>query len=156
MIRQVDRQFTITRIFQAPRDLVFTSWTDPDHLQWWLGPYRSMAPVPDLIMDVRPGGRFQVRVIEDDTGSSHVSGGIYHEIVRPEKLVFSWGFPADDPASSPLVTVLLNDLGDGGTEMIFHLHLPPTLPESVAEQWISVGIRPGWLRTIDRLVEQLS
>jgi uncharacterized protein YndB with AHSA1/START domain len=156
MIRNADRHFTIARTFDAPRDLVFTSWTDPDHLQWWLGPYRSPEPDPELIMDVRPGGRFQVRVIMDEQGNSHLSGGIYHEIVRPEKLVFSWGFPADEPDSSPLVTVRLNDLGGNRTEMIFHLHLPPALPGSTAEQWISVGIRPGWIQTIDRLVEQLS
>lgn len=40
--------------------------------------------------------------------------------------------------------------------MIFHLHLPTTLSEVDAEQWLAVGIRPGWTETIDRLVEQLA
>jgi uncharacterized protein YndB with AHSA1/START domain len=148
------RQFTITRIFDAPRELVFDAWTKPDHLQWWLGPYRRPAPDPDLIMDVRPGGRFQVRVIQDESGNSHISGGIYHEIVPPERLVFSWGFPATDAGNAPLITVRLNDIG-GRTEMIFHLHLPGSITDVDARDWFDAGIRPGWEQTLDRLAEQL-
>lgn len=114
MITGVRRQFTIRRGFDAPRDPVCSCWTDPDHLQWWLGPYRRPAPDPELIMDVRPGGRFQMRVIRDADGTSHVSGGIFRQISGPERLVFSWGFPADDPDRTPLVTVALNDLGGVG------------------------------------------
>lgn len=155
MITALRRQFTLIRTFDAPRELVFDCWTDPDHLQWWLGPHRRPAPDPELIMDARPGGRFQLRVITDEAGTSHLSGGIFHEIVRPEKLVFSWGFPADDPNTTPLVTVRLDDLGSDRTEMIFHLHLPPELAEVDAEGWLSLGIEDGWNQTIARLVEQL-
>lgn len=151
----LERGFTLTRMLDAPRGLVFRAWTEPAHLDWFLNPaFPAREPIE---VDLRVGGAWKLKmVIDEDT--EYFTGGIYREIVPVEKLVFAWGAPDGWPKldherleDAPLVTVLLNEVGYR-TEMILHVVLSDHLSEDRVREWLASGIRGGWGQTLDRLV----
>jgi uncharacterized protein YndB with AHSA1/START domain len=110
----IGREFTITRVFDAPRELVWKAWTDPDHVARWFGPRGFTTPRSTVTMDVRPGGTFEVTMVSDDDGAEYPAGGTFLEVVEPERLAWR------DRNIDLLVTVTLADLGDQ-TEMTCHV-----------------------------------
>src|SRR3981081_2563312 len=82
---EMDREVVITRVFDAPRALVFRAWTDPQHLARWWGPQGFSNPVCET--DVRIGGAWRI-VMRGPDGAEYPGGGVYREIVVPERLVF--------------------------------------------------------------------
>ena len=157
----MEREFTLTRILEAPRSLVFQAWTDPHHLgRWYFNPEQPIPSDP-ITVDLRVGGAWRVKMIINEH-LQMFTGGIYREIVPVERLVFTWGtvdgwpaIDADHPeADAPVATITLNELGAHGekTEMIFRLSLPVHLSEERVRQWFATGCRAGWSDTIDRLV----
>jgi len=144
----------------APRADVFRAWTHPDHLQWF---YNPEQPIPDdpIELDLRVGGVWRQRMVISEK-TDYVTGGVYREIVRDEKLVFNWGaaggWPELDPErleESPLVTIRLTEVG-GQTEMSLRVDLPESLTPAQAQDWWSTGFRDGWRDTVDRLAASLS
>lgn len=108
---------TITRLFDAPRELVFEAWTNPDHLAQWWGPtgFRTTS----CTIRLEDGGRW--RTCMTDGTVEHWASGVYHEITPPERLVFSfsWEEPKGTREHDTLVTITFDDRG-GKTEMTFH------------------------------------
>ena len=154
------RDFTLTWMIDAPRGEVFRAWTDPDHLQWF---YNDSKPVPSepIELDFRIGGAWRQQMVIDEN-TAYVTGGVYREIVREEKIVFAWGatggWPELDPErldDSPLVTVTLDEVS-GRTEMKVQVELPAGLSEAAVQEWWSLGIRDGWRDTVDRLAAALT
>ncbi len=88
-----ERELTIIRIFDAPRDLVFQAWTDPKHLAHWWGPKGFTLPV--CTMDFRQGGAYRV-CMRSPEGRDYWVRGIYHEIQPPSRIVFSWAHENED------------------------------------------------------------
>src|SRR5689334_3769802 len=80
------KQLVITRIFDAPRDLVYKMWTDPKHVAQWWGPNEFTIPFCEL--DVRPGGSLIIHMAGPD-GVVIPSKGVYREVVPLERLVFT-------------------------------------------------------------------
>ncbi len=80
------RDFVITRVFDAPRDLVFEAWTEPKHMKQWWGPRIFTNNVAE--MDVRPGGAYRL-VMRGDNGVEYPITGIFREIVKPARLVMT-------------------------------------------------------------------
>jgi uncharacterized protein YndB with AHSA1/START domain len=160
MTESTPREFTLSWALDAPAAQVFRAWTDPEHLQWY---YNDHQPIPSdpIEVDLRVGGVWRQRmVINEET--DFVTGGVYREIVRDEKLVFNWGaadgWPELDlerPDESPLVTVSLTEVG-GRTEMTVRVQLPEGISEARAREWLSRGIRDGWRDTVDRLAARLT
>jgi uncharacterized protein YndB with AHSA1/START domain len=157
--RRLERGFTLTRIVDAPRELVFRAWTDPDHLQWFFS--ETTPPGEPIEVDLRVGGTWKLKMIESEE-KQYFTGGIYTEIVPVEKIAFIWGatdgwpeIDNDRIEDSPVITVTLNELGDK-TEMNFHLQLPDHLPEARIRDWFAIGIREGSSQTIDRLVAKFA
>jgi uncharacterized protein YndB with AHSA1/START domain len=112
------REITITRVFDAPRELVWKAWTDPEHLARWWGPQGRSTPVDSITLDVRPGGTFRISSIDDVRGDDVVTVATFGEVVEPERLVVEE--TAEDSWHEGAVSVLtLHDLGDGRTEMVF-------------------------------------
>lgn len=131
------KQFTITRVFDAPRETVWRAWTDPDEAARWWHPRGIIVPRESVEIEVRPGGRYRYTMIAPD-GTEYPTAGVYREVVEPERLVFTWGSPDDADDAAPLITVTLADLGSR-TEMTFHLDGIAGVPgdENVYDGWAS-------------------
>ena len=117
-VASAQRELVITRIFDAPRRLVFKAWTEAEHAAGWWGPLGFTTISCE--MDVRPGGTWR-RCMRSPEGVDYWRQGVYHEVVDPERLVFS--YVSDNPGGLPghetLVTVTFADLGDK-TELTLH------------------------------------
>ncbi|PWC05499.1 SRPBCC family protein [Agromyces badenianii] len=141
------KQFTITRIFDAPRDVIWRAWTDPGEAAAWWHPAGVVTPRESVELDVRPGGRYRYTMIAPD-GSEYPTAGVYREVVEPERLVFTWGDPDDDDELAPLITVTLAALGER-TEMTFHL-------VGIAGAPGDDNVYDGWASAFDVLDERLA
>lgn len=141
-----NRVLTITRIFDAPRDLVFAAWTDPGHLKRWSAPHGFR--ISHSSGELRPGGAWRACMVAPD-GAELWLGGVYREIVHGEKLVFTHAWDGQDGQPEPptLVTVVLKDL-DGKTEMTFR-------QEGFASDASRDGHEGGWSQGFERLGELL-
>src|SRR5260370_21490124 len=83
-VATTDRELTLTRVLDAPRELVFRMWTDPQHVAQWWGPMGFTNPVRE--MDVRPGGALRIGMRAPD-GTDYPMIGTYREDVSPERPV---------------------------------------------------------------------
>jgi uncharacterized protein YndB with AHSA1/START domain len=82
------REIVITRLFDAPRELVWQAMTDPEHLVHWWGPRGFTTTIQE--MDVRPGGIWQ-HVMHGPDGTDYPNRSVFKEVVKPERLVFAHG-----------------------------------------------------------------
>src|ERR1051325_1177691 len=105
-----ERELTVSRLFDAPRDLLFRLWTEPEHAARWWGPKGFTAISCE--MDVRPGGAYRA-CMRSPQGTRHCRRGIYREIVPPERLVFTfvWEDADGNPGHEMIVTVTFADAG---------------------------------------------
>jgi len=94
-----DRQIVVTRLFDAPRAVVFEAWTKAEHVTRWWDP--SGVPLAICEIDLRPNGAFRWVNRAPDGGEGHSFSGIYREIAPPEKLVFT--SPSDPGQGGTLV-----------------------------------------------------
>jgi len=88
-----DRELAMTRLFDAPRSMVFDAWTKPELLRRWLGVFGSWT-FAVCEVDLRVGGKYRF-VWHGKDGNEMAMGGVYREIVRPERIVCTEKF--DDP-----------------------------------------------------------
>jgi uncharacterized protein YndB with AHSA1/START domain len=137
---------SITRVFDAPRERVWREWTEPEPFADWFGGPECAVPLSSVSMDVRPGGAWRLTML---IGSREVQwDGEYLEVSEPERLVFTVSDqPGDDRYE--LVTVVLTDLGDGRTEMLFEQR-----GDMRPEQYDAA--KSGWGAFFDRLAERLA
>jgi len=112
------RELVIVRVFDAPRELVFAAWTQGTHLARWSAPEGMTIAFGEC--DVRPGGAYRCTMREPD-GTEHRLGGVYREVVPPERLVFThaWEDAEGRQIDPTLVTVRFTAEGDR-TRMHFH------------------------------------
>lgn len=153
-VRTGDREIIITRRFDAPRELVFQAWTDPQHIQQWWGPQGFSSD--DCKIDLRPGGTFRLQMLGPD-GIVYPCEGRFREIVVPERLVYEGpaacisACGAGIPPRS-VMTVTFTSIAQG-TELTIHtVFLSDTDREAAA----AAGVIPGWESTFERLDELLS
>ncbi|GLY42380.1 activator of HSP90 ATPase [Amycolatopsis sp. NBRC 101858] len=128
----------ITRVFDAPRELVFAAWTQPDHLASWFGPHGFTCSA--VTVDPRPGGRWRA-CIRSPEGEDHWMHGVYREVSAPERLVFTFAWEAQ--GLETLVTIGFAGL-DGKTEMTFSQTGFPSAAERD-------GHHDGWTSGFDDL-----
>ena len=106
----------ITRVFDAPRELVWRAWTEPAQFADWFGGKDAAVPLETVAMDVRPGGDWKASMVFGGDAGDINWRGTYQEVVEPQRLVFTL---TDRPGDEyEVCTVLLTDLG-GRTEMAF-------------------------------------
>ena len=82
-----DRQVLITRIFDAPRERVFAAWTDPDQVAAWYGPEHFDTPREKVHIEPRVGGRWELTMVQRDTGAEHPVRYEIVEFAAPELIV---------------------------------------------------------------------
>jgi len=140
-------EFTIVRAFDAPREVVWRAWTEPEQLAQWFGPRGISTPLDKIRMDLRPGGQASLVMVDDASGVEYLNTGTYLEIVAPERLVWKDdGF--SDGTGPGTVTVTLRDLG-GKTELT--VHVVADFTETMRAQ-----AEVGWGSSFDKLAELLS
>jgi uncharacterized protein YndB with AHSA1/START domain len=86
-VQAAEQQITITRVFDAPREVVFKAWTDPDQVAKWFGPAGFETPREGVDIDLRVGGRFDLRMVQGRTGMEYRLRYEIVELVEPELLV---------------------------------------------------------------------
>jgi len=139
-----DREIHVERVFDAPRDRVFSVYTDPELVPEWYGPHGTTAIVDE--MDVRAGGNWRF-VIRNEDGSEIGFRGTYREVTPPERIVqtFEW---EGMPGHVSVETAEFEDLGDGRTKVtttsIFH-----TTEER--DGMLQSGMEGGMNETYERL-----
>ncbi len=140
-------ELVITRVFDAPRSLVFRVWIQPEHLARWWGP--QGFTLLSCETDVRPGGTW-VRCMRAPDGSKHIKRGVYREIVEPERLVFTYVNEDADGRLGPetVVTVTFEEQG-ARTK----LTLQQTGFDTIASR---DGHEGGWSSCLERFAEYLA
>lgn len=146
---------SITRIFSAPRALVWQAWTDPQLLAQWWGPHEFTAPLCEL--DVRPGGAILVHM-RGPAGSPFdrimPMKGTFREVRAPERLVFvssAFHDEAGNPQLEVLNTVTLED-DAGRTRLTLHAVVIKSTP---AVAGAIAGMKAGWTQSIEKLAAQV-
>ncbi len=135
----------LTRVFDAPRQLVFEAWTRPEHLRHWWGPQGFTLPICEV--DLRPGGAFRLGMRGPD-GTDYPFPGVYEEIVAPERLV-TLGTIRGKPGSEVRTTVTFEELG-GKTKVTVRQVYFFEADEATR------GATVGWTQSLDRLGELLA
>lgn len=149
----------ITRVFNAPRALVWRAWTDPEHVEKWFGPRGFTTTVEK--QELRVGGRSRY-VMHGPDGKDYPSEGTFREIVPMERIVTTDEFAEDydnttdsDLPAGIILTVLFEDVGDDGTKTRVTLRIQhPTAEEKKKHE--DMGVVGGWNSSLDCLEELLS
>jgi uncharacterized protein YndB with AHSA1/START domain len=111
------RELDIVRVFDAPVQLVWDAWTDPDQIAAWWGPAGMHTPRESVEMDVRPGGVFRLTMVTG-AGAEFPSDMRFTVVDPPRTLAYEWDGQRGLGGGS--VTITLRDLGDGRTELTNH------------------------------------
>lgn len=145
-------ELSLTRVFDAPRELVWSAWTDAKHLAQWWGPQGYTNPVREV--DARPGGAIRIQMIALD-GTVYPIKGEFKEVVTPERLVF-------------VETICVpSDTSDGAQNLLFELLNTITFAEQAGKTNVTIkarvlrmtaagapyaaGMEEGWMQSLDRL-----
>jgi uncharacterized protein YndB with AHSA1/START domain len=143
-----ERELTIERIFDAPRELVFKCWTEPEHLARWIGPKGFSGTI--LTCELREGGNYRAHMRGPD-GQDHWQHGVFREIAPSERIVRTYCWTdADGRPTQPetLLTVTFADLG-GRTRLTLH--------QAVFESVTACDEhRGGWSTAFDKLAEYIA
>ena len=146
----------ITRVFDAPRELVWKVWTDPEHMKHWCGPRQFTAN--HIENDPRPGGKWRLRLHSDgfDIGDGQLreldlwQGGVNREVVEPERLVYTFKWDQSPGLSENVETVITVTFEehDGKTTMNFRQAFFVTSADRD-------GHMKGWNSCFDKLEDYL-
>jgi uncharacterized protein YndB with AHSA1/START domain len=141
------QEVVITRTFDAPREVVFEACTDPKMIPQWWGPRVLTTAIERL--DPTPGGLWRF-IQRDPDGNEYAFHGVYHEVARPERLVFTFEFEGM-PGHVMLETVTFEEQG-GGT-----LLTDQSIYQSVGDRdgMVASGMETGSTESMERLAELL-
>lgn len=147
----MEREVTITRVFDAPRELVFKAWTDPAHLIQWFGPKVFTNSVCEV--DLRVGGALYI-VMRAPDGSEYPMRGVFQEIESPSRLVFiNNAVDANDNVIiAGLTTVIFAD--EAGKTRLTMVTRGKAMVDYAA-QYLE-GMEMGWIMSLDKLEEHLA
>ena len=145
-----DREITMTRVFDAPRTLVFDAFTKPKLVQrWLLGPDGWTMPTCEI--DLRVGGKWRYVWRNDAEGREFAMSGVFREIARPDRTVHTEIYSEDPNQSEAVETTTFKETG-GKTTMTQTMLLPS---KEVRDAIIATGMSEGAGRSYDRLAEML-
>jgi uncharacterized protein YndB with AHSA1/START domain len=128
----------VVDVFDAPREVVFAAWTEPDRLQQWWGP--GFFETVSAEVDLRPGGRYELLL---EPGSMRLVGE-FREVTPPERLVYTWRWIAGVPDTrESLVTVEFRAAGTGTEVVLLHDNFAGPGPVEMYDE--------GWRSGLDKL-----
>jgi uncharacterized protein YndB with AHSA1/START domain len=152
-------EIVITRIFDAPRKLVWKAWTEPEHFMRWWGPKNFTSPVCKI--DFRVNGTY-LWCMRGPDGKEYWTTGVYRDIVPIERIVYSdsfadekgnvvpasvYGLPGEDWPLETLVTVTFEERGGKTTMTLRHVGIPAGV--------LSEQTGAGWNESFDKLAASL-
>ncbi|MBO0687057.1 MAG: SRPBCC family protein [Candidatus Dormibacteraeota bacterium] len=146
-VEPVRHDIVLTRVFDAPRELVFKTYTDPELIPRWWGPRNLTTKVER--MDVRPGGGWRF-VQRDSEGHEFAFHGVYHEVSPPDRIVDTFEFEGM-PGHVALETTTLEDLG--GKTRLTTITVFQTIEDR--NGMVASGMEQGASESMDRLEELL-
>ena len=135
-------ELTYTRVFDAPRELVFRCMLEPEHLTHFWGPAGVSTPLETIKVDARPGGVFETVMVNDSDGSRYPTRAVYVEITEPERIVWT------EPDSGVTTTSTFRDIGGTRTELQIRQANAP-------REYRSPEARAGFATSLDRLAAYL-
>jgi uncharacterized protein YndB with AHSA1/START domain len=142
-VQTAEQQIVITRIFDAPRELVFKAWTDPDQVARWFGPAGFDTPRDSVEIDLRLGGRFDLRMVARNSGAEYRLHYEIVELLEPELLALKAGpMPEVGLHNSTVARIELQDEA-GKTRM--------TLTDGPYPEPGGGGAAAGWEASFDKL-----
>ena len=136
----------IKRTFNAPRAKVFRAWVDSKQMAQWFGPKGFDNPVCEL--DVRPGGKLKIHMRGPD-GTIYPCHGTFHEIVEPERLVFT-SQAIDDDGTVLIEAINTVTFADAGDKTALTLHARVVKVTGLGAQYVK-GMNQGWGQSLDKL-----
>lgn len=162
-INSTERPFIITRVFDAPRDLVWKTWTEREHMQWW-GP--KGVTIHHAKLDLRPGGMFHYCMRTPD-GRDMWGKWVIREVLKPEKLVFINSFSDEagglsrHPMSAtwPLETLSTITFAAQNDKTQLTIQWLPVNATDAERKTFDEGhesMRGGWTGTLDQLTAYLA
>jgi uncharacterized protein YndB with AHSA1/START domain len=129
-------ELTVSRVVDAPRELVWQAFTEPEHLVvFWGGP-GTTVPVESVTMDVRPGGSFELTMVAAD-GTEYPNRGEYVEVDEPSRIVFA------EPDTGITATITFAEVGDKTEVTIRQVGVP--------ERFLGPEAEAGFAATFDKL-----
>jgi uncharacterized protein YndB with AHSA1/START domain len=145
-----DREIVLIRAFDAPRDRVFEAWTNPEHVRHWWGLRSSTMVLCEA--EVRPGGSWRYVTREED-GPEVPFTGVYQEVTRPERLVYTEMYDVEPfNSGDPAVNTVTFTEEDGRT-LVTVTTVYPT--KEVRDFVLGTGMETGAAESYDRLAERL-
>jgi uncharacterized protein YndB with AHSA1/START domain len=148
-----DREILMTRVFRAPRELVWRAWTDPDQLGQWWGPRGFSTHTHH--MDVRPGGRWRY-VMRGPDGREYHNQVTYLEVAPPERIRFQHGGgDGTEPVSHDMLATF-EATGRDGRSTLVTLRMTFATPEARDHAVHVYGALEGGNQTFERLAEHLA
>ena len=145
---RTDREVIHTRIFNAPRDLVWKVWSDPKHIARWWGP--NGFTTTTYSMDFRPGGVWRF-VMHGPDGTDYQNKVVYLEIVKPERIVFKHSGGEDDTEGVSHQTTVTFAAEGNKTKLTMRILFAS--PEELQRVVEKVGAIEGGKQTLGRLAE---
>jgi uncharacterized protein YndB with AHSA1/START domain len=161
MASEPRKELTITRIFDAPRAIVWRAWTDPEMVTKWWGPRGVTTPTCEV--DARRGGKINIVMLAGKelgpaAGQEWPMTGTFEEVMPQDRLVYTASALQDRKGSRALLetrtTVTFDDL-HGKTKLTVHILLTRSSDAPEAKFAIQ-GMEGGWSQSLDKLGEALS
>jgi uncharacterized protein YndB with AHSA1/START domain len=141
-------ELEFARTYDAPRQLVWDAWTDPDRMAQWWGPRGITTPRESIELDLRPGGRMAFDMVDDATGERYPNSGTFLEVEPPARLVWSDDGFADGRGKGT-ATVTFTEVDASTTTLTVHLLAD-------FSETVRAGAERGWRTQLDKLAEYLA
>jgi uncharacterized protein YndB with AHSA1/START domain len=141
-------ELEFVRTYAAPRQLVWDAWTDPDQIALWWGPRGISTPRESIKIDLRPGGRMSLEMVDDATGERYPNTGTILDVDPPARLVWSDdGFSNGSGKNTATVTFTEDD----AATTTLRIHIVADFTDDVR-----AGAEQGWGSQLDKLADFLT
>src|SRR3984893_18896000 len=141
-----ERELTLTRVFNAPREAVFKAWTDPQQLAKWWGPKGFTNPVCEV--DLKPGGALKI-VMRAPDGGEYPMQGVFREILPPSRLVFT-NIAVDKDGNHIIEGLTTVTFAEEGGRTKLTLQTSGVAVVDYAAAYLQ-GMEAGWTQSLEKL-----
>jgi uncharacterized protein YndB with AHSA1/START domain len=150
-LNTADREIVITRVIDAPRELVFKAWTDPMHVAQWWGPRGFTTTIHE--MDVRPGGVWKL-IMHGPDGTDYPNKIVFDEVTQPERIVYTNSGGKKGGPSAQFQNIVTFEEQSGKTKLTMRMVFQTAEARELLVR--EYGVLEGGNQTLARLAEYLA